>query len=98
MEPLQELYNNKEGNIMKLFDLINKSNNGILIVAKNKETAIKMALKMKFIKDEKNLKIKDITFFYQECHASRGYIIPKEEGQLYQDICGSKSKWGVIKI
>lgn len=69
---------------MKLFQVSNKNNNRILIVAKNEKRAIELALERKFAKDAKNIKLKDVTLDYHNSHHKRGYVIPKKEGQLAQ--------------
>lgn len=50
--------------INKLYQLTNKSNNTILIVAKNENEAIEISLASGFVKNQNNLKIKDFTQIY----------------------------------
>lgn len=81
--------------INKLYQSTNKSNNKILIVAKDKNEAIKIALILGFVKTPNNLKIKDFTQIYltkdrQEKGLNFDNLAP---GQLFQKIEKNISSW-----
>ena len=81
---------------MKIYDLENSNKNGALIVAKNEKRAKEIFLILKYVKNIKNCKCRDITDEYIQNHQERGFKLNElSEGQLVQDI-GKKSKWSTF--
>lgn len=79
----------------KLYQSTNKRNKKILIVAKDECQAIEISLKLKFVKNKDNLKIKDFTQDYltkelQEKGLEFDNLSP---GQLFQKIENNVSIW-----
>lgn len=81
--------------INKLYQSTNKSNNKILIVAKDEDEAIKIALILGFVKNQNNLKIKDFTQIYlNKDRQEKGLNFDNlEPGQLFQKIEKNISSW-----
>lgn len=78
---------------MKIFSIVNKSNNGALIVAKDEDRAKELFYLFKYVRNINNSKCKDITLEYINNHSNRGFDLSKlNEGQLVQDI-GRTSSW-----
>lgn len=83
---------------MKIFSMINKNSNQILVVARNEDLAKKIAVHLCHAKNDCNLTAVDITAEYVENHGKRGFKIPNEEGKLIQVIDGNNSEWRVLQV
>lgn len=81
--------------INELYQSTNKSNNKILIVAKDENKAIEISLALRFVKDRNNLKIKDFTQIYlTKDRQEKGLNFDNlAKGQLFQKIENNMSSW-----
>lgn len=78
---------------MKIFSLVNKSNNKALIIAKNEDRAKELFYLLNYVKNVNNSDCKDITVEYINNHSSRGFDLSKlNEGKLVQNV-GTNSSW-----
>lgn len=79
----------------KLYQAKNKANVKILIIAQNENEAVDIALKLKFVKNEENIKITDISKEYMNSiRIKQGLNYDTlKPGQLYQIGDGKSNTW-----
>lgn len=79
----------------KLYQCKNTGRFPILVVAKNDEEAIQICMDWKHARNEKNIKLKDISNEYANWHPK--FRMPSMTGVMAMTIDGKQKSWGVIR-